>query len=203
MMIAAMLAETFLRLVEKAAQDLDIETLRAEVRAFSAKHPDLTTREKAERLVATAARRAAILGAAASLPPGWLALATVAPELTAVLILQSRLIVSLHLLYGAPMSAEERALEVLAGLAAGAGMNVGRRLTTRAAEEVAGRLVARLAGRELSHVVPLLGAAAGAGLNYVAVRAVGRAALRRVERLYGPPEIPGKGPVVDVSGRVA
>ncbi len=202
-MIAAMLAQTFLRLVEKAATDLDVEKLRADVHAFSAKHPDLTTREKAERLVATTARRAAAIGAAASLPPGWLALVTVAPELSAVLVLQSRLIVSLHVLYGGPMTPEERALEVLAGLAAGAGMNVGRRLTTRAAEEVAARLVVRLAGREVAHVVPVLGAVAGAGLNYAAVRAVGRAALRRIERLYGPPEIPGRGPVLDASGHLA
>ena len=202
-MIAAMLAEAFLKIVEKATADLDIDRLRAEVRAFSQKHADLTTREKGERLVAVAARRAAALGAAASLPPGWLALATVAPELTAVLVLQSRLIVSLHVLYGGPMTPGERAHEVLAGLAAGAGMNVGRRLTTRAAEEVAERLVFRLAGREISHVVPVLGALAGAGLNYAAVRAVGRAALRRIEKLYGPPEIPGAGAVLDVPGRVA
>ncbi len=202
-MIAAMLAETFLRLVERATTDLDVERLRSDVQAFSAKHPDLTTREKAERLVGTAARRAAALGAVASLPPGWLALATVAPELSAVLVLQSRLIVSLHVLYGGPMTPEERALEVLAGLAAGAGMNVGRRLTTRAAEEIAERLVVRLAGREIAHVVPILGAVAGAALNYAAVRAVGRAALRRIERLYGPPEIPGRGPVLDVPGRLA
>jgi hypothetical protein len=202
-MIAAMLARTFLSLVEKATQDLDVERLRADVQAFSARHAGLTTREKGERLVAVAARRAAALGAAASLPPGWLALATVAPELSAVLVLQSRLIVSLHLLYGGPMTPEERALEVLAGLAAGAGMNVGRRLGTRAAEEVAGRLIVRFAGREIAHVVPVLGALAGAGLNYAAVRAVGRAALDRIERLVGPPEIPGRGPVLDVPGRVA
>lgn len=201
-MIAAMLARTFLSLVERVTEDLDIEKLRAEVESFSAKQADLTTREKGERLVAVAARRAAALGAAASLPPGWLSLATVAPELSAVLLLQSRLIVSLHLLYGGPITPEERALEVLAGLAAGAGINVGRRLTTRAAEEVATRLVVRLAGRELAHVVPVLGALAGAGLNYAAVRAVGRAALSRVERLHGPPEMPGKGAVLDVSGRV-
>ena len=202
-MIAAMLARTFLSLVEKATEDLDVEKLRAEVQSFSAKHAGLTTREKGERLVSVAARRAAAIGAAASLPPGWLALATVAPELSAVLLLQSRLIVSLHLLYGGPMTPEERALEVLAGLAAGAGMSVGRRLTTRAAEEVAARLVVRLAGREIAHVVPVLGALAGAGLNYAAVRAVGRAALARVVRLHGPPEIPGRGAVLDVSGRVA
>lgn len=202
-MIAAMLARTFLSLVEKVTEDLDVEKLRAEVQSFSAKHADLTTREKGERLVAVAARRAAALGAVASLPPGWLSLATVAPELSALLVLQSRLIVSLHLLYGGPMTPGERALEVLAGLAAGAGMSVGRRLTTRAAEEIAARLVVRLAGREIAHVVPVLGALAGAGLNYAAVRAVGRAALVRVGRLHGPPEIPGRGAVLEASGRVA
>ena len=198
-----MLAETFLKMVEKATTDLDVERLRNDVRALAEKHPGTTTREKGERLVTKAARRAAVLGGVAGLPPGWAALATAAPELTALLILQSRLIVSLHLLYGAPMEPKERALEVLVGLASGAGINVGRRLTTRAAEEIAGRLLARFVGREVSHLVPVLGAAAGAALNYGAVRAVGRAALRRVERLYGPPELPGTGLILDARGSVS
>jgi uncharacterized protein (DUF697 family) len=198
-----MLAETFLKLVERATTELDVSNLRIDVRELAAKYPDATTREKGERLVRRAARRAAVVGGVAGLPPGWAALATAAPELTALLILQSRLIVTLHLLYGAPMEAKERAFEVLAGLAAGAGINVGRRLTARAAEEVAKRLLARFVGREISHLVPVLGAAAGAALNYAAVRAVGRAALGRVERLYGPPELPGKGPILDAAGRVS
>lgn len=198
-----MLAETFLKMVEKATTDLDVERLRNDVRALAEKHPGTTTREKGERLVTKAARRAAVLGGVAGLPPGWTALATAAPELTALLILQSRLIVSIHLLYGAPMEPKERALEVLLGLASGAGINVGRRLTTRAAEEIATRLLARFAGREVSHLVPVLGAAAGAALNYGAVRAVGRAALRRVERLYGPPELPGTGLILDAEGQVS
>jgi len=198
-----MLAETFLKMVEKATTDLDLERLRIDVRALAEKHPEATTREKGERLVTKAARRAAVLGGVAGLPPGWTALVTAAPELTALLILQSRLIVSLHLLYGAPMEPKERALEVLAGLASGAGINVGRRLTTRAAEEIATRLLARFVGREVSHLVPVLGAAAGAALNYGAVRAVGRAALRRVERLYGPPELPGTGLILDAKGKVS
>ena len=73
----------------------------------------------------------------------------------------------------------------------------------RAAEELATRLLARFVGREVSHLVPVLGAAAGAALNYGAVRAVGRAALRRVERLYGPPELPGTGLILDASGSVS
>lgn len=198
-----MLAETFLKLVERATSDLDVDRLRTDVRRLAARFPGTTTREKGERLVARAARRAAVVGGLAGLPPGWAVLATAAPELTALLILQSRLIVSIHLLYGAPMDPKERALEVLAGLAAGAGINVGRRLTTRAAEEIASRLLARFVGREAAHIVPVLGAAAGAALNYGAVRAVGRAALWRVERLYGPPELPGKGPILDAAGRVS
>lgn len=198
-----MLAETFLKLVEKATTDLDVEHLRKDVLTLSEKYPNTTTREKGERLVTKAARRAAVLGGVAGLPPGWTALATAAPELTALLILQSRLIVSIHILYGAPMDPKERALEVLAGLASGAGINVGRRLTTRAAEEIATRLLARFVGREVSHLVPVLGAAAGAALNYGAVRAVGRAALKRVERLYGPPELPGTGIILDAKGRVS
>jgi hypothetical protein len=196
------LSGLFLTLLTKAATDLDLDNLREEVLAFAAKHPELSTKEKARRMVQSTAKKAAALGAVASLPPGWAALASVAPELSTLLILQSRLIVGLHLLYGGSPDPEERAMEVLAGLASGAGINVSRRLTTRAAEEIAGRLVIRVIGREATHVVPLLGAAAAAGLNYAAVRAVGEAAIRRVEKLYGPPEVPGKGPVVDTSGSV-
>jgi len=197
------LANGFLALVRKATADLDIDRLEDEVHAFARRHPDWTTRRKADFLILRTARRAAALGAVASLPPGWAALLAVAPELSALLIMQSRLILSLHLLYGGVPEPEERALEVLAGLATGAGINVGRRLTTRAAEEIASRLVARLAGREASHFVPIAGAVAAAALNYAAVRAVGRAAAYRVEKLYGPPELPGSGPVLDATGRVA
>jgi hypothetical protein len=80
---------------------------------------------------------------------------------------------------------------------------VGRRLTVRVAEELAARLVSRSAGRSLAHVVPLAGIAASAALNYAGVRAVGRAVVSRVERRWGPPGIPGRGPVLDAEGRVA
>jgi hypothetical protein len=197
------LSETFLRVVRRASTDLDVERLRSEVGQFSLRHRDLTTRQKGLRMIASTARRAAAVGAAASLPPGWFALAATAPEFSAMLVMQSRLIVGLHLLYGGEPDPDERALEVLAGLAAGAGINVGRRLTARAAEEAARRLVLRLAGREATHFVPVLGAVAAGTMNYWAVRGVGRAALSRVQRLYGPPEVPGRGPVLEVGGVVA
>ena len=98
---------------------------------------------------------------------------------------------------------EERALEVLAGLAAGAGLNVGRRLTTRAAEEIGGPAGRPDRGPRGDPRRAAPGAVASAALNYAAVRAVGRAALARVERLYGPPEVPGTGPVLEVKGGVA
>jgi uncharacterized protein (DUF697 family) len=197
------LAETFLAILDRVSADLDIVHLKSEVDALAAKHPGLPAREVGRLMITSTARKAAALGAVASLPPGWAALAAAGPELSTLLVLQSRLILGLHLLYGGVPEPQERALEVLAGLASGAGINVGRRLSTKLAAEVVEKLVLRLVGRQATHMVPILGAVAGAALNYAAVRGIGEAALHRVEKLYGPPDVPGKGPAVDVEGRVS
>jgi uncharacterized protein (DUF697 family) len=196
------IAESFLSLVRRASTDLDVESIREDVRIFALRHEDLPTRGKAALMIGATARRAALVGAAASAPPGWTSLAMAGPEIGALIVLQSRMIVGLHLLYGGDLDPEERALEVVAGLAAGAGLSAGRRLTTRLAEELAARLAARAVGRSLSRFVPLAGIAASAALNYVAVQAVGRAVVARVERRWGPPEIPGQGPVLEAGGRI-
>jgi uncharacterized protein (DUF697 family) len=196
-------AESFLSLVERASTDLDVERIRDDVRSFSRRHPDLPTREKARLMVESTARKAALVGAAASAPPGWAAIAATASELTTLIVLQSRMIVGLHLLYGGELDPEERALEIVAGLAAGAGLSVGRRLTLGLAEELWARSVPKAVGRELAHLVPLAAIAASAALNYAAVRAVGRVVLARVERKWGPLELPEAGPILDAAGRVA
>lgn len=196
------IAEPFLALVKRASTDLDVEEVRAAVQLFSARHPDLPTRGRANLMVDSTARKAAFVGAAASAPPGWVSLAATAPEISTLVVLQSRMIVGLHLLYGADLEPEERALEIVAGLAAGAGLSVGRRITVRVAEELAVRVAARAFGRSVAHLVPLAGIAASAALNYAAVRAVGRAVVARVEKHWGPPEIPGRGAVLDAEGRV-
>ncbi len=197
------IAETFLALVRRASTDLDVERIREDVRTLALRHEGLPTRRKALLMVDATARRAALVGAASSAPPGWTALVVTAPELAALIVLQSRMIVGLHLLYGGDLEPEERALEIVAGLASGAGLSVGRRLTVRLAEELATKLAARALGRSFAHVVPLLGVAASAALNYGVVQAVGRAVVARVERRWGPPEIPGSGPVLDAEGRIA
>ena len=196
------IAESFLSLVRRASKDLDVERIRVGVLELSRRHPDLSTRRKAALMVESTARKAALVGAAASVPPGWAAVAATAPELTTLIVLQSRMIVGLHLLYGAELDPEERALEIVAGLAAGAGLSVGRRLTVGLAESLATRLAVRAAGRPLAHLIPIAGIAASAALNYVAVRAVGRAVVARVERRWGPPEIAGRGAVLPAEGRV-
>lgn len=197
------IAESFLALVKRASTDLDVEEIRGAVSRFSSRHDGLPTRGKALLMVDGTARRAALVGAAAAAPPGWASLAATAPEVSTLVVLQSRMIVGLHLLYGADLDPEERALEIVAGLAAGAGLSVGRRVTVSVAEELAVRLAARALGRSVAHLVPLAGVAASAALNYAAVRSVGRAVLARVERRWGPPEIPGRGTVLDAEGRVA
>lgn len=196
------LAETFLALVRRASLDVDVARLREETALFSARHAGLSTRHKGEILVRSVARKAAALGAAASLPPGWAALAAAGPEVSALLVLQSRMVLGLHLLYGHEPEPSERAAEVLASMAAGAGVSFGRRVTARAAEGVAARLLVRALGREALHAVPLAGAAVGAAMNYAAVRALGLAVLARVDGRWGPPEIPGRGGVIEGWGRV-
>ncbi len=197
------IAESFLSLVKRASADLDVERIREDVRSFSSRHPDLPAREKAHLMVESTARRAALVGAAAGAPPGWAAVAATAPELTTLIVLQSRMIVGLHLLYGGELDAEERALEVVAGLAAGAGLSVGRRIAMVVAEELAARVVPKAAGKRLAPFAPLAGIVASAALDYAAVRAVGRAVIARVERKWGRPELPGAGPILDTAGRVA
>jgi uncharacterized protein (DUF697 family) len=197
------IAESFLALVKRASTDLDVEKIREDVRTFASRHEGLPTRRKALLMVDSTARRAALVGAVASAPPGWAAFVATAPELATLIVLQSRMIVGLHVLYGGELEPEERALEIVAGLASGAGLSVGRRATVRLAEELATKLAARALGRSFAHVVPLLGVAASAALNYGVVQAVGRAVVVRVERRWGPPEIPGNGPVLDAQGRIA
>ena len=51
------LANGFLALVRKATTDLDIDRLHEEVRAFAGRHPEWTTRRKADWLIGRTARR--------------------------------------------------------------------------------------------------------------------------------------------------
>jgi uncharacterized protein (DUF697 family) len=197
------IAGTFLALVKRASTDLDVERIREDVRTFALHHEGLPTRRKALLMVDSTARKAALVGAAASAPPGWAAVVATAPEMATLIVLQSRMIVGLHLLYGGELEPEERALEIVAGLASGAGLSVGRRLTVRLAEELAKKLATRALGRSFAHFVPILGVVASAALNYGVVQGVGRAVVARVERRWGPPEIQGSGPVLDAQGRIA
>ena len=198
------IADSFLAVVKRASADLDVERIREDVRAFSLRHEDLPTRPRALRIVEATARKAAFVGAAASVPTGWAAVPVMAPELATLVVLQGRMIVGVHLLYGGTLdSPEERALEIVAGLAAGAGLSAGRRLTVSLAEALATRLAARALGRQLVHFVPLAGIVASAALNYGAVQSVGRAVVARAESRWGPPEVPGRGPVLEAEGQVA
>lgn len=176
------LSSTFLSLVKKFSTDLDVQKLRHDVYVFAGRYPELSRDRLAEKLIDRTAAKAAAIGAVASLPPGIAAFAAMGPELSALLVLQSRLVVGLHVLYGRDPEPEERALEVLAGLASGAGMSFGRQFGARAAEEVAAKILARYATRSLGRFVPLVGVVTGGLLNYLAVKAVGKATLLRLSR---------------------
>ena len=158
-----MLAETFLKLVEKATTDLDVETPGGRARASPQGTRTWTTRGRASASSRGRPAGRPLVGGVASLPPGWFA----ARDGRARAGGAPRPAEPAHRVPPRPLRRSDGArrsapLEVLAGLAAGRGhQRRERRLTTRAAEEIAARLLARFVGREVSHLVPVLGAAGG------------------------------------------
>ena len=195
-------ADSFLGLASRVSRDLDVEKIRRDLEAFCRERPDLSVRLQAERLITVTARRAALVGIAASLPPGWLALASIGPEMKVLAVLQARLVIALHLLYGVPMEHSRAALGLAAGAAAGAGVGAGRSLGSLAAEKLAARLAVRLGGRVVRRLVPVAGVVVGGVWNLATVRALGHFVHGRLLAVHGPPDVDGAGPAIEADGRV-
>lgn len=178
-------------LLRRLVRDLDRERLAAEVQRFKRKNAELELDLQAAKLVRRTARRCALVGALASAPAGWLAIAALAPDLSYLISQQSRLVFSLSVLYGRDPSAAERMAEVALCLTAGMGTELAReailegierglssRLLSRALRKAGSEGLERLALRS----VPVAGAVAGGAINYWAVKGVGNAAIRYYSR---------------------
>lgn len=175
----------FYSLLEKLFKEIDQESIEAEVHALLEAKPDMTKAQLADHLTKKAAVRVATVGAAAGLPGGPLAVLAMAPDIFALVLQQSRLILAIAFLYDEKPHVKERFREVLATLAVATGASAGR-LGVRALLEaglrgpVAKKLARKIFGRYLARLVPklapLVGTVAGAGLNYASMRAVGKAA---------------------------
>ena len=190
------MSDRFYALLERLFLEIDQDQVLEDVQRLRAERPGASNEQLAQEMTRSAARKAAITGTAAGAAGGAIGILAMAPDIFNLVRLQSRLILSVAFLYGRTPNVKERFREVLATLAISTGAAATRRgarfLISRSVEgQLAKRIVRRIAGRamvrRLPAIVPILGGATGAALNYVAVKATGRAALA----FYSVPQIGG------------
>ena len=173
-------------LLERLFKEIDQESIQAEVAALRAAKPQLSNEQLAEHLTKKAAVRVASVGAAAGVAGGPLAVLAMAPDIFNLVLQQSRLVLSIAFLYGRKPHLKRRFKEVLATLAVGTGASAGRAgvrlliakgLEHAAAASLARKILGRYLAKRLPKIVPLVGTVAGASINYLSMRAVGKAAV--------------------------
>ena len=176
----------FYDLLERLFKEIDQESIEAEIQALRKAKPEQTREQLAEYLTKRAAVRVASVGAAAGVPGGALAVLAMAPDIFNLVLQQSRLILSIAFLYDRKANVRQRFNEVLATLAVATGAAAGRLgvrvvlakgLERTAATKIAKKIFGRFLARRIPTVAPLVGTVAGASINYLSMRAVGKAAL--------------------------
>jgi hypothetical protein len=182
----SLLEEVFRSLFE----EIDTEKIRREITALKSTTPDFQAADQARVLVRRTAIRCAAAGAVTGLPSGLLALGSLGADLAYLIFQQFRLIVGIAAIYGHEPSKRERFSEAMSCLAFASGVGLGKQgiatvLETATAEGgfVAEKIGARFMRERLAKVIPFVGALSGGALNFMSVRAVGRAAIRYYESL--------------------
>lgn len=173
-------------LLERLFKEIDQDSIQAEVDALRAAKPELSREQLADQLTKKAAVRVASVGAAAGIPGGPLAVLAMAPDIFNLVLQQSRLVLSIAFLYDRKPHLRRRFKEVLATLAVGTGAAAGRvgvrmliakGLERAVAAKLARKIFGRFLVRRLPNIAPVIGTVAGASINYLSVRAVGKAAV--------------------------
>jgi uncharacterized protein (DUF697 family) len=187
----SLLEEVFRSLFE----EIDTEKLRRDVTALKSNTPDFQPVDQAKVLVRRTAIRCAAAGAITGLPSGLLALGSLGADLAYLIFQQFRLIVGIATIYGHEPSQRERFGEAMSCLAYASGVGLGKQgiatvLESATAEGgiVAEKIGTRFMRERLAKVIPFVGALSGGALNFMSVRAVGRAAIRYYESRVDPVE---------------
>lgn len=189
----ASVTEAFYGLLQRLVSEIDRDDVAREVAQVREGHPGATREKLGAILTRRAALKASTTGAAAGAAGGLFALAAMAPDVLNLVRQQSRLVLAIAILYDKEPTPSERAREVLATLALSTGTFAARRglrevirrgLEAEIAEKVARRLLGRFVAKRLPSLAPIAGTVLGGGINYLSVRAVGRAAMAQ----YGKPD---------------
>jgi hypothetical protein len=169
-------------------EEIDPDKIRKEVGDLKAGEPDYQPVDHARTLARRTAFRCAAAGAVTGLPSGFIALGTLGADLAYLMYQQFRLILGIATIYGHEPSSRERFNEAVSCLAWSSGIGVGKQGLATVLESatiesglLAEKLGSRFARERLTKMIPFVGALSGGALNYAAVHAVSRAAIRYYE----------------------
>jgi uncharacterized membrane protein YcjF (UPF0283 family) len=172
--------------LERLLREIDQDQIVEAVSQLQEKHPGETREELARRLLIKGALKTATVGTAAGAVGGPMALLAMGPDIFTLVREQSRLVLSIAVLFGQKPKVDERLREVLAVLAVATGTTLARAgmrtLVTRGLEaELVATIVKKIAGRavarRLPRIIPVIGGIVGGAVNVGAMIAVERAAL--------------------------
>lgn len=182
-------ADTVLEEVFRAMfEEIDTDKIRKEVESLRDTAPEYQPADHARMLARRAALRCAAAGAVTGLPSGLLAIGTLGADLAYLMYQQFRLIIGIAAVYGHEPSGRERFAEALSCLAYSSGVGMGKQgvatlleAATLEGGAIAEKIGTRFMRDRLTKMVPFVGAISGGALNYAAVRAVARSAIRYYE----------------------
>jgi EcsC protein family len=174
-------------------EEIDTDKLRKEVEELREKSPAFAPAEHARTLSRRTAIRCAAAGAVTGLPLGLAAIGTLSADLAYLVYQQFRLVLGIATVYGHEPSSRERFNEAVACLAYASGVGAGKQgiaallgTSTVTGGMLAEKIGTRALQERLAKLIPFIGVAAGGALNYAAVYAVARSAVRYYESLIDP-----------------
>jgi hypothetical protein len=176
-------------------EEIDAEKIRREVDELRAAAPEFSPRHHARMLARRTAIRCAAAGAVTGLPGGLIAIGALGADLAFLVYQQFRLILGIATIYGHEPSARERFSESLQCLAWASGVGFSKQGIAAVLESatVEGGMVAEKIGASvvrdrIARLIPVVGAVSAGVLNYAAVLATSRAAIRYYESRIDPDE---------------
>jgi hypothetical protein len=185
----SVLEEVFRALFE----EIDTDRIRKEVDELRQTFPDTAAPEYAHKLARRTAIRCAAAGAVTGIPGGLVAIGALGADLAYLVYQQFRLILGIATIYGHEPSSRERFTEALQCLAWASGVGVGKQgiatvLESASAEGgiVAEKIGTRIARERIVRIVPIVGAVSAGVLNWAAVQATARNAIRYYESRIDP-----------------
>jgi len=174
-------------------EEVDTDKLKKEVEELRASTPSFEPAQHARILARRTGIRCAAAGAVTGLPLGLAAFGALGADLAYLVYQQFRLILGIATIYGHEPTSRERFSEALSCLAYASGVGAGKSgiaamvgAATIEGGMIAEKIGARVIRERLTKFIPFVGVISGGALNYAAVYAVGRSAIRYYDARVEP-----------------